>query len=286
MAENEGNPTATGEVAQPTVDPQLAKVLDEFDQESATPPTEAKGDDSTPDFSALANLDLDKIPLDKLPANIRDRMLMHKDYTQKTQALAEERRKLQEESLTKENAILTSTIQRLQAQGVEATPDLVEQIKQKIAEGDTSAVADLVQAEIQRGLDPVKNHLALTEAIGYAERSIPHFKEYSKEVEEVLRSRPDLQAAARASGYAMAPRILEGITYFVHAQKIEAAYKALEASIPTKIKEALRAHQDRLKKSPSTTSRAGGIQATPGKGGEPIDARESMERAWKEHVGG
>ena len=270
---------ATGSDATPAVDPSVVKALDEFDAEGATTPEPSKDE---PDFSVLANLDLDKIPMEKLPENLRSRMLMHKDYTQKTQALADERRALQEDSLKRENAFLTSTIQKLQQQGVEATPDLVEQIKQKIAEGDPGAVADLVQAEIQRGLAPVNQHLAITEAISYAERTIPHFKEYSKEVEDVLRERPDLQKAAAANGYVMAPRILEGITYYIHAQKIEAAYKALEASIPNKIKEALREHQKRLLKSPTSTTRAGGVMATPGKGDGVLGARESAEAAWKE----
>jgi anti-sigma28 factor (negative regulator of flagellin synthesis) len=276
--QKDNSPDKVGD-ATPAADPNLVKVLDEFDAEGAV---KAETPKDEPDFSVLANLDLDAIPIEKLPANLRDRMLMHKDYTQKTQALAEEKRKWQEETLTRENAALQSTIAKLQAQGVEATPDLVEQIKQKIAEGDPGAVADLVQAEIQRGLAPVNQHLAITEAISYAERSIPHFKEYNKEVEGLLRSRPDLQKMAAANGYAVAPAVLEGITWSIHAQKLEAAYKALEASIPEKIKAALRLHNERLSKLPSSSTRAGGVMGSPSKGGEVLDVRGAADAAWKE----
>lgn len=281
MEDLKDNSPDKGSDATPAVDPSLVKVLDEFDAEGSV---EAKPADSGPDLSALAGLDLDNIPIEKLPANLRDRMLMHKDYTQKTQALAEERRKFQEESLTRENNFLKSTVEKLQAQGVEATPDLVEQIRQKIADGDPGAVADLVQAEIQRGLGPVKTSMAINEAIGYAERSIPHFKEYSTEVETTLRSRPDLQKMAAANGYANAPLVLEGITFAVHAQKLEAELAKLRAEQPEKIKEALREHQKRLKGLSSTTTRAGGVQGSPSKGGEVLDARQAMEKAWAEKV--
>lgn len=280
MEERVDTQGATGD-AEPALDPQITAVLEGLDKEETH-------EELPPELDAISKIDFSKIPHDKLlgvlPKEIREGLLRQDDYTRKTQALAEERRNLERSSLESQNKLLQTTIERLTQAGVEATPDLVEQIKQKIADGDQGAIVDLVQAEVTRRISPVEKQLAISEAMETARLSIPDFDQNRKEIEDVLRANSDLPRLASAFNYKAAPYVLQGVAAVVRAQKIQAEYDKLKASIPDLIKKGIQAYRQKAAGLPTATSRAGGVQATPGKGKD-LDARAAMDEAWGETVG-
>ena len=150
--------------------------------------------------------------------------------------------------------------------------------------------ADRAKAAVQAdaaALAPLLQSLEYRNEAKYLSEFQAHFEEYSKEVEAMLADdrNKDLRTLAAAYNYRAAPYVLQGITAVIHAQKLEAKIKELEASTAEKIKAAVRADRERVKGLPSATSRAGARSGSAAEN-EVLDARAAMDKAWSQHVKG
>lgn len=259
-------------------DESLLSVFEKTQKEEAavTPPAKDEG------INADLVKQLEALDISKLPQGIREKLELpfKQDYTKKTQALADDRRKVEEE-YRRGNETVLSLIDRLtKAQGHEATPDQKQEILQRIRDGETELVDKLIEMRFNETVGPKVTEMSKREAIADGARRFPALPEYEAEVAEVLKQDPDLLRLASRDNFKDAGIILAGLGIQAHARKLQSeleTYKAGEAERNQKYLEEWKA---RVRKLPTSTSRAGNVS---GEEGSKISSfREAADEAWQE----
>lgn len=208
------------------------------------------------------------IPWDKVPQDIRSKAEepFLRQYTRKTTEL-NERQARQLDAIT----------QRLAAQGVEATPDIKAELKQRIQEGDMSVLDTLLDRMMEERLKPVGDFMfetSMNSAIQQAAKLHPWVSEKEQEITEFLQKNPAVLQAAAANRFAAAPTILAGIASHLENQYLKATRQA-------DIEKALAADRAKARSLPASTSKAGSTPSqTPVSGS--MNLREAMEAAYAE----
>jgi len=247
--------------------------------------TEPKADaGSSPDpfgdpefLKRLESLDFSKAP-EALRRKVEAPFV--KDYTQKWQAVAEERKQLQSER----ERIFNVALDRLKEGGVQApTQTVQDQIRERLEAGDTSAIPDLVKQEIEREVGPMRQQAALRNALDSAVKLSPLVREKEPEIAAIIRDDPTLQQMATANNYAFAPYVLAGLADRIalaqRTQEIESMKASFETEKKAYARRAIEEYRARGATLPPVTSQAGS-GGTSARGEAAMSLQEAMRDAW------
>lgn len=182
----------------------------------------------------------------KVPKELKDMVLMHKDYTQKTQAVAEQRRTVEERAqlLDQRERVLSQTFEKaVEFREVQNRLAQYEQIDwQALAEQDPVQATKLNLAYQQLQRDAQAKYAALQQANAHAEQLTQQQRQQLlAEAEKDLKARlPDFgpQVAEKivraAKDYGFTDAELEGLTDARHVHVLHDAMKwrALQAEKP------------------------------------------------------
>jgi hypothetical protein len=209
-------------------------------------------------------------------------------FTQKTQALAEDRKKFENEKA----AMFELARRAIADRPTTPTGPTAEDIKRKelldlATAGDGAAMQQLIQMEAERQVMPIKTQVALQNA-AQAARTAPgvgqYVTEHWNEIIQTMQTDPVIAQLATANNYAAADRVMIalGLEHQVRdlVPKYEAATKEIES-----LKLKLSAYErERAASLPSSTSRAGTTGGRP-TAGEPQTLEEAALKAWLESGG-
>jgi hypothetical protein len=225
---------------------------------------------------------LESLDFSKAPEALRRKVEAPfvKDYTQKWQAVAEERKQLQSER----ERIFNVALDRLKEGGVQApTQTVQDQIRERLEAGDMNAIPDLVKQEIEREVGPMRQQAALRNALDSAVKLSPLVREKEPEIAAIIRDDPTLQQMATANNYAYAPYVLAGLADRIEKAQIQqefAAFKAnAEADKKAYARRAIEEYRTKGASLPSVTSQAGS-GGTAARGEAPMSLQEAMRDAW------
>jgi hypothetical protein len=257
--------------------------------EEAPPPATAAAPAFDEDFlTRLGSID----PKD-LPESIRQKLELpfKQDHTKKTQDLAREREQLSQERARNEAQVsrLVETVERLaNNRGTDATvtPDERELLRQKIAEGDTEAITAYVDKLFTDKVenDPRMVQMSQKEALAEAARLMPKLPEYETDVAQYLRSDPAILQLATMNRGQYLPKVLAGLAFQVHSQKLQAHIDGEAERMKTYGRQVLEAYKAKVRGAPSITSRAGSTPGGTSDNGDSPSLREALEEAWNENV--
>jgi len=222
-----------------------------------------------------------------LPVSFRQKLEtpFKAEFTQKTQALAEERRRLEIENAARIEVMR----QRMAEKPTGPTPEDVK--RQKLKElsdmGDEDAKNQLLQMEVERQIQPIRTQVVLQNAAQTA-RTAPGVGQYVTqhwpEIIQTMQNDPVIAQLATANNYAAADRVMIalGLEHQVRdlMPKLEAASKEVET-----LKAKLSAYErERVVGLPSSTTRAGTTSGSPS-AGDPKNIYDAGLRAWLESGG-
>ena len=225
---------------------------------------------------------LESLDFSKAPEALRRKVEAPfvKDYTQKWQAVAEERKQLQSER----ERIFNVALDRLKEGGVQApTQTVQDQIRERLEAGDMNAIPDLVKQEIEREVGPMRQQAALRNALDSAVKLSPLVREKEPEIAAIIRDDPTRQQMATANNYAYAPYVLAGLADRIEKAQIQqefAAFKAnAEADKKAYARRAIEEYRTKGASLPSVTSQAGS-GGTAARGEAPMSLQDAMRDAW------
>ena len=265
-----------GSATQSTASPDVTALLDSLDKESASQSesaTEATAEASPEVLKALEGLDPSR-----LPQALRDKLEhpFKADYTRKTQAIAEEKRKYED--------LTNKVIEGLRLVRPQQAPTAEEQttIKQLIEEGRTEEALAMVRNEMRAEVAPVMSQVAMRNALDTAARLEPSLPKYEAQVAQFMQANPDIAKLAAANNFSFAPRVIQGIIADLERNQLRQELAAVKAGMADFAKKAVLADRARIAGLPTTTSRAGTTSHGEAKTGEFPKMREAMEEAARE----
>jgi hypothetical protein len=228
---------------------------------------------------------LDTLDPASLPQSFAEKFVPKAEFTKKTQALAEEKKKFESEKA----AMFELARRAIADRPVGPAGPTAEDVKRKelqdlAAAGDSQALQQLVQMEAQRQIQPIQTQVALQTAAQTARAANPYVVQHWNEIIQTMQTDPVIAQLATANNYAAADRVMIalGLEHQVRdlMPKLDAATKEVET-----LKAKLQTYErERAAGLPSTTSRAGTTVGRP-VAGEPVSLEDAAMRAWLE-VGG
>ncbi len=273
---DEPNPTGGGSgepVAQPAP---VADASQQGDAEllASLDKDQAQGQ---PDPKADLWKQLGEIDPRELPENIRQKFEAPflSQYGKKTSELDNERQRL------------LAVVERLVTKPGDQPPsvDQKKALLDEIANGNTEAIAGLVDKLVQEQTKPTLDYVNSMRAIQEAKSVIPEFEKYDPQMGESIRRDPVLARMIETDNRAFASRTLAGIAAFHRMQDLEAQLKAERAASDTKARKAVEDYKLQLRGLPTSTSQAGKTPTafTPAK---PMTEAEMREAAWEAGLAG
>jgi hypothetical protein len=267
---------ASGEQAPPVADGSSVNV-DEILKavDTPEPPAEKKGMD--PAFlEQLGKIDPRELP-DELRTKLEAPFLSN--FSKKTTDIDNERKRWMD------------TIEKLSSRPAEAAPpppDQTELLRQRLAEGDLTAVESIVNQMVDAKTGPQMRAISLENMARYAGTLEPTLASNQDAVAAVIAANPRLGRLLNTVGSAdpeLGGQILAGIAKTLQVEILSSKLKAMESSIEGKVKRAIDETQKRLKAIPSSTSQAGRTPSATVKEGD-YDRLRVRDEAWREAGGG
>ena len=211
----------------------------------------------------------------------KDRYVEKAVFTQKTQALAEERKQMQ----AREAALFEMA--RKIANEKAGTPGPTQaELKRKelldlAAAGDIQAIDQLTEMKVEERIQPIRTQVALQTAAQTARASSPYVVEHWNEIIQAMQNDPVIAQMTTMNNYAAADKVMIalGLEHQVKDlvpkfQQAQEKIKALEAKLQQYEKE-------RVAGLPSSTARAGTTSGRPA-AGDAKSVHEAGLKAWVE----
>jgi len=227
---------------------------------------------------------LDSLDPASLPQSFADKYVPKAEFTKKTQALSEDKKRFEAEKA----AIFELARKAISDRQAPAGPT-AEEIKRKeltelALQGDMAAQSQLTQMEVERQIQPIRTQMTLQNAAQTARAANPYVAQHWNEIIQTMQTDPVIAQLATANNYAAADRVMIalGLEHQVRDMmpKFEAATKEVEV-----LRAKLAGYErERVVGLPSSTSRAGTTTGSPN-GGEPRNIQDAGLKAWLE-VGG
>jgi len=270
---NPGEPG--GEPAQPQVAPGS-----QSDQELLASLEAGKGQaepDPNAEFWAKAKeIDFSKAP-DEVRAKVEAPFLSQ--YGKKTTELERQRKE--------DNERLLGIIERFMATKdgqQQPTVDQREELRQKLAEGDVTAVEGLMERMFQDRYGGLMTNLSNKQAIETAAQLMPELPKYEQQVAEVLKGDQNLLYLASVNNRQFAPQVLAGLAYQAGYYDLKKQNEDLGKTIEAAKRQAVEDYKNQLRGLPTSTSQAGKTPtAFPPE--KPLTLDEIRDKAWADAGG-
>lgn len=202
------------------------------------------------------------------------------DYTKKTQAIAEDKQKVESE-----RQALLNVIDRLTARPGQPDPtaEQKKELLERLQSGDQTVLESLMEMKIQEKMGPQMEFITQDAAIRTAGSLEPSLPQYEKNVAEILTQDPDLRYLCKVDNHRFAPKILAGIARSFDRDAWKDKATKLEASIPEIKKAAVEEWKAKVRGLPTSTSQAG--RGPSAKTTEDLELRDILRSEYEAHAG-
>ena len=161
----------------------------------------------------------------------------------------------------------------------EPTVDQRAVLRDKIAEGDFSAVDSLVEEIVNQRVGPQMDFISKTRSIQEAAEMMPELPKYEAAVAEALQQDPALLAMTAINNRQFASRVLAGLAWRAHALTLQQELAKVKEGMAAQVKAGIAAEQARIKGLPTSTSQAG-RGPTGYSPSKPMSMEEIRDAAW------
>lgn len=230
---------------------------------------------------------LDTLDPANLPQSFAEKFVPKAEFTRKTQALAEDRKKFDTE-----RAAQFELMRRVIAdRPASPTGPTAEDIKRKelldlASNGDGQAMQDVIRMEAERLIQPVRTQQALQTAYQAAANASPYVAKNWNEIYQTITTNPRIGNLIAANGMEGAAEVMIALGQERELMEVRPAYAAAVEKVKALEAKVQGYERERAAGLPSSTTRAGTTAGRPATGDTaPIDEVEAGRRAWLE-VGG
>jgi len=245
----------------------------------ASEPSSAAAPEATPSPEPTFQLDEDVLKKYESTQAFQEKYVPKAVFTQKTQALAEEKKRFEAE-----RAAIFELARKAMSKEQTPTGPTAEDVKRKelqdlAAAGDSQALQQLIRMEAEREVAPIRTQVTLQTAAQTARAANPYVVEHWNEIIQTMQSDPVINAMASMNNYAAADKVMIalGLEHQVRdlVPKLQAAQKENEA-----LKAKLQSYEkERVVGLPSSTARAGSTTGAPASG-EAKNFQDAAMSAW------
>lgn len=229
---------------------------------------------------------LDALDPASLPQSFAEKFVPKAEFTRKTQALSEEKKKFEAEKA----AMFELARRAIADRPVAPTGPTAEDVKRKellelATAGDGAAMQQLIQMEAQRQIQPIQTQVALQNAAQAARAANPYVVQHWGEIIQTIQNDPVIAQLATANNYAAADRVMIALGLEHQVRDLVPKYEAATKEIEGLKARLLTYEKERTAGLPSSTTRAGTTAGRPA-AGEPRTLEEvDLMAAWKEAGG-
>lgn len=238
---------------------------------------------ASPQAAAPADLQLDEELIKKYESTqaFQEKFVPKSVFTQKTQALAEDRKRFE----TEKAAILELARKAIAEKTLPAGPS-AEEVKRKelqdlAAAGDSQALQQLIRMEAEALVQPVKTQVALQTAAQAARSANPYVVQHWNEIIQTMQQDPVIAKMATMDNYAAADRVMIALGLEHQVKDLSTKYEVAQKEVET-LKAKLQTYErERAASLPSSTARAGTTSGRPA-AGQARNIEDAALAAWKE----
>ena len=278
------NVTATDSQEAPTTPPQgTGAPANDLAQDT----TATQGQQPTPQsFDEDFLKRLDTLDPASLPQSFAEKFVPKAEFTKKTQALAEDRKKFEAER----GAIFELARKAISERPVGPTGPTAEDIKRKelmdlAAQGDGEAMQSVIRMEAERLVTPIRTEMTLKNAYEEAVRTSPFVQTHWNEIYQIMSTNPVIGGMAASNGYQGAAKVMIALGQERELMEMRPAYTAAQDKIKSLEGRLAGYERERAAGLPSSTSRAGTTNGRPA-AGEPKSLDDvDLRSAWLEAGG-
>jgi len=202
-------------------------------------------------------------------------------FTQKTQALAEDRKRMEAERTAIFELARKAISEKQGPAGPTAEDMKRKELQDLAAAGDTQALQQLIQMEAERQIQPVRTQVALQTAAQNARAQNPYVVEHWNEIIQTMQNDPVIAQMATMNNYAAADRVMIALGLEHQVKDLVPKFQAAQAEIKTLQAKVQAYERERAASLPSSTARAGTTSGRPATG-DARDLQDAALRAWKE----
>jgi len=249
--------------------------------------TVAQGQQPTPPgFDEDFLKKLDTLDPASLPQSFAEKFVPKAEFTKKTQALAEDRKKFEAER----GAIFELARKAISERPVGPTGPTAEDLKRKelmdlAAQGDGEAMQSVIRMEAERLVTPIRTEMTLKNAYEEAVRTSPFVQTHWNEIYQIMSTNPVIGGMAASNGYQGAAKVMIALGQERELMEMRPAYTAAQDKIKSLETRLAGYERERAAGLPSSTSRAGTTNGRPA-AGEPKSLDDvDLRSAWLEAGG-
>lgn len=205
-------------------------------------------------------------------------------FTQKTQALAEDRKRMEAERSAIFELARKAISEKQGPQGPTAEDVKRKELLDLATAGDGQAMQQLIQMEAERQIQPVRTQVALQTAAQTARAANPYVVEHWNEIIQTMQNDPVIAQMATMNNYAAADKVMIALGLEHQVRDLVPKFEAQQKEIET-LKAKLQGYErERVASLPSSTARAGTTSGRPA-AGDVKNFNEAAYRSWIESGG-
>jgi len=202
-------------------------------------------------------------------------------FTQKTQALAEDRKRMESERTAIFELARKAISERQAPVGPTAEDVKRKELMDLAAAGDQNALSQVIQMEAERQTQPIRTQVALQTAAQTARANNPYVVQHWNEIIQTMQQDPVIAQMATMNNYAAADKVMIALGLEHQVRDLVPKYEAAQGEIKA-LQAKLQAYEkERAASLPSSTARAGTTSGRPA-AGSPTTAMDAARQAWKE----
>jgi hypothetical protein len=255
----------------------------ETPQNDLTVQTTAAGQQPTPttyDEDFLKKLE--SLDPASLPQSFAEKFVPKAEFTRKTQALSEDRKRFDAERTAVFELARKALADRQGPQGPSAEETKLKELQELAAAGDTGAIMQMTDMLAEKKVAPIRTQITLTAAAQSAQNAPgvgPYVREHWNDILQTMQTDPVIAQLATANNYAAADRVMIALGLEHQVRDMMPKYEAAQKEVLA-LKQRLAGYErERTMSLPSSTTRAGTTNGSPG-AGEPKNEYDAGLKAW------
>jgi len=245
---------------------------------ASDPSSAAAPQGTAPPAEPAFQLDEDTIKKYESTQAFQEKYVPKSVFTQKTQALAEERKRMEAERQAIFELARKAITENPPA-GPSAEDAKRKELQDLAAAGDSQALQQLIRMEAEREVAPIRTQVALQTAAQTARAANPYVVEHWNEIIQTMQQDPVIAQMATMNNYAAADKVMIALGLEHQVKDLVPKYQMAQKEIET-LKAKLQTYErERVAGLPSSTARAGSTTGSPNSG-EAKNFHDAAMSAW------
>jgi hypothetical protein len=248
---------------------------------ASDPSSEATPQETTSQEQAPFQLDEDTLKKYESSQAFQEKYVPKAVFTQKTQALAEDRKRMEAERAAIFELARKAISEKAGPAGPTAEDVKRKELQDLAAAGDPQALQQLIAMEAERQTQPIRTQVALQTAAQSARAANPYVVEHWNEIIHTMQNDPAIAAMATMNNYAAADKVMIALGLEYQVKDLVPKYQQAQEKIKALEVRLQQYEKERVAGLPSSTARAGTTTGRPA-AGDAKSVHEAGLKAWVE----